>query len=175
MLQRFHTCRWLALWRKSQPGRDPASAGFSARLRVVHDEGWVSLELLLINRSDAAIWVEDATVALSDLVANWQTANPAGQAKHKILQNVGLLDTLRVSLAGAIYDAAGRPQDAYSCLVHTVVHYRFFDEWYRAELESCRIAMAALTVLNILRPRWYDKKLRQIKGLVDLRANERQT
>jgi hypothetical protein len=173
MLLDFHIFRWLGRWRKSQPDGDLVSADFSARLRVFHDDGWVSLELLLINRLDTTVWVEDATVALSDLEANWQTANPAGQARHKIRQNVGPLDTLRVSLAGAIYDAAGRPQDTYSCLVHTVVHYRLFDEWYKAELESCRIAMAALTVVNLLRPRWYREKIKQIKSLVDLRANER--
>jgi hypothetical protein len=172
MLNDFYTFRWLRRWRKSKPERDLASVDFSAQLKLFHDDGWVSLELLLINRSDTTVWVEDATVALSDLEANWQTANP-GQARHRIRQNVGPLDMLRVSLAGAIYDAAGRPQDTYSCIVHTVVHYRLFDEWCKADVKSCRIEMAALTVVNLLRPRWYHKKIKRIQGLGDLRADER--
>ena len=165
------TFRGLRRWRKSKPDQELASVDFSARLRLFHDDGWVSLELLLQNRSDSTVWVEDATVALSDLEANWQTTKP-GQVKHRIRQNVGPSDMLRVSLAAAIYDAAGRPQDTYSCIVHPVVHYRLFDEWCKAEVDSCRIEMAALTAVNLVKPRWYHKKIKRIQGLVDLRANE---
>ena len=172
MLLDTYRFRWFRPWRKTKCDANLALIDFSVRLRVFHDDGWVSLELLLINGSDATIWVEHATVALSDLEAKWQTTDPAAQTKHKIRQNLGPHDTLRISLAGAIYDAAGRPQGPYSSIVHTFVHYRLLDKWLVAEVESCRIEMAALSVLNLLRPRWYHKKIKVIKSLVGLRADE---
>jgi hypothetical protein len=81
--------------------------------------------------------------------------------------------TLSVSLARAIYDAAGRPKGLYSCLVRTNVLYRVFNEWCNAKLETYRVEMAALGALGLRTARLYDRKIKQISGPVDLTTPER--
>jgi hypothetical protein len=161
--------RW---WRKTKPERGGGRVDFSARLRIIHDDGWVSLELLLVNRSNVTVWVADATVVLTDLDTDWQAGISTGQARQAICQNVRPNDALSVSIAGAIYDAAGRPQGPYSCFVLTNVRYRVFDEWCDAQPEKCRVEMAALTAVAVHSASWYDKKMKHIKGPVDLTAKE---
>jgi hypothetical protein len=118
------------------------------------------------------VWVQEAAVVLVGLDATRQAADSTGQATFEVLQNVGPNDTLSVSLAGTIYDAAGRPQGAYSCLVSTNVRYRVFDDWFTAKLETYRVEMAALKVRGLQRARWYDKKIKQINGSVGLTTKE---
>jgi hypothetical protein len=156
---------WIRLlpWRqKNKAESKSAQIKFTPKLSITRDHGWISLELLLVNRSSWTVWVEEASVVLTDLDANWQTGIAPGQARQQILQNVSSHDSLSVSLARTIYDAAGRPQGPYSCLVLTNVRYRVFDEWYDAKLERCRVVMAALTVVGLRRASWYDKKIKQI-------------
>jgi hypothetical protein len=109
---------------------------------------------------------------LTALDAIWQTGVPTGQVIHNIRQNVVPGDALSVSLAAAIYDAAGRPQGPYSCFVSTNVRYRVFDEWCTAQLETCRVEMTALTVLGLRREHWYNRKVKQIKGRGDLTTHQ---
>jgi hypothetical protein len=125
-----------------------------------------------VNRSSWTVWVEEATVILADLDAIWQSEVAAVQARHEIRQNVGANDTLSVSLAASIYNAADRPQGKYSCLVLTGVRYRVFDEWCYAKLEICRVEMSGPTAVDLRSARWYDKKIKQINDSVDLTAKE---
>jgi len=118
------------------------------------------------------VWVEEANVVLIEFDSNWQTEVPTGQVNHKIRQNVVPGDALSVSLAAAIYDAAGRPQGPYSCLVSTNVRYRVFDEWCNAQLETCRVEMTALTVLGLRREHWYNRRIKQIKGRSELTTHQ---
>lgn len=123
--------QWIRLlpWREKNKAESiSAQVIFAPQLTTTHEDGWKDLELLLVNRSSWAVWVEDASVVLADLDANMQTVAPTGQSRHQILQNVGPGETLSVSLARAIYDAAGRPQGPFSCFVLTNVRYRVF-EW----------------------------------------------
>jgi len=160
-------------WRQNNHAESKsAQIKFAPKLRITRQDDWVYLELLLVNRSSWMVWVEEANVVLIDFDSNWQTEVPTGQVNHKIRQNVVPGDALSVSLAAAIYDAAGRPQGPYSCLVSTNVRYRVFDEWCNATLETYRVGMAALTVVSLHRARWYDKKMKHIRGQVDLTANE---
>jgi hypothetical protein len=138
-------------WRKTKPEPADSQTDFSALLRIFRQDGWVYLELLLINRSEVTVWVEKATIVLSELKANWQTTTSSGQAKHDILQNIGPDDTLRVSFVRALYDAAGRPQGKYSCLVSIKVRYRMGDEWFNQKLDTYRVEMAALTAFSLRR------------------------
>jgi hypothetical protein len=80
-----------------------------------------------------------------------------------------------VSLAASIYNAAGRPQGQYSCLVSTDVRYRVFDEWCYAELETCRVEMAGLTAVDLRRAHRDNKKIRQRNGPVDIATPERKS
>jgi len=167
----MHESIWIRLlpWkRKNKAESKSAQIKFFPKLITCRENGWLSLELLLENCSSWTVWVEEATVFLADLDAIWQSTDAAGQARHEIRQNVGANDTLGVSLAVAIYNAAGRPQGKYSCLVLTDVRYRVLDEWCDAKLETCRVEMAGLTVVGLHSARWYDKKIKQINRPVDL-------
>ena len=168
---------WIRLlpWRlENKAESKSAKIKFAPKLRITREDGWQYLELQLVNRSSWRVWVEEAKVVLADLEASLQTAIPPGQARHKILQNVNPNETLRVSLAAAIYDAAGRPQAPYSCLVFTHVRYRAFDEWCDAKLETYRVEMVALSVSGLHSARWYDKRIKQINGSVGLITPEHQ-
>jgi hypothetical protein len=152
---------WIHLlpWRKKiREESTPSQIKFVPKLRITRRDGWVHLELQLSNRSSWTVWVEEATVVLADLDANWQTAVPEGQVSHKIRQNVVQGDVLNVSLAAAIYDAAGRPQGKYSCLVFTEVCYRVFKVWCKAKLDPHRVEMAAHTVIDLRGVPTYAKK-----------------
>jgi hypothetical protein len=140
-------------WRKSKlaPGDSPTD--FSASLKVFRQDGRVYLELLLVNGSDYSVWVEEASIVLSELEANRRTSISTGQSELQILQNIGADETLRVSPIGAIYDAAGRPQGKYSCLVFASVCYRIDNEWFNHALDTYRVEMGALTVLRLRRTR----------------------
>ena len=167
---------WIRLlpWRQRNEGEsNRAKIKFEPKLRITRQDGWTYLELLLMNRSCWTVWVEEASVVLTDLDANLQTEVPTGQVIHKIRQNVVPGDALSVSLAAAIYDAAGRPQGPCSCLVSTNVRYCVFNEWCNVQLETCRVQMAALTVLGLRREHWYNRRIKQIKGRGDLTTHQR--
>jgi hypothetical protein len=166
------------LWTRFLPWRQKNKAEsksiqikFAPRLEITRKDDWVHLELLLVNRSSWTVWVEEASVALSGLDADLQTGIPAGRVNHIIRQNVVPGDAWSVSLAAAIYDAAGRPQGSYSCLVSTNVRYRVFDEWCSAQLETCGVEMRALTVLRLRREHWYNGRLKRIKGRDNLMSH----
>jgi hypothetical protein len=166
---------WIRLlpWRrKNKPESKSAQIKFAPKLEITREDGWVYLELQLTNRSGWTVWVQEADVVLIDLHAEWRTTVSNGQARYEILQNVGPNDTLSVSLARTIYDAAGRPQAVYSCLALTTVRYRVYDEWCNAKLPTYRVEMAALNVIDLHRARWYDKKTRQIDGSIGLTTKE---
>lgn len=162
---------WIRLlpWRhKNKAESKCAQIKFAPQLVFSRKDGWRYLELLLVNRSSWTVWVEEANIVLANLRAIWQTTTPAGEARYQILQNVGPNETLGVSLAVSIYNAAGRPQGRYSCLVLTNVRYRVFDEWCDVKLETSRVDMAGYTALDLRRARWYDKKVKRINDSVGL-------
>jgi hypothetical protein len=159
MAERF----WIHLlpWRRKNAVEAKfAQINFAPRLTITRDNGWTYLQLELVNRSNWRVWVEEASVVLTALNAEMQPDDPTGRAKHKLFRNVGPNQTLSVSLAETIYDAAGRPQGLYSCLVLTNVRYRVFDEWRNARLEPYRVEMKALTVVGLHSAGWYDKKIK---------------
>jgi hypothetical protein len=165
--------RFLPWRQKNRVESNATRIKFEPKLRITRQDSWAYLELQLVNRSSWTVWVEEASVVLADLHANFQSGVPTGQINHKILQNVVPTDALSVSLASAIYDAAGKPQGPYYCLVSTNVRYRVFDEWCNAQLETCRVEMTALTVHRLHSARrWYDKKIKQIKSSVSLKTKE---
>ena len=105
-------------------------------------------------------WVEEAKIVLTDLKVIWQTSIPTSQARREIRQNVRAHETLALSLARAIYYAAGRPQGTYSCLICIDVRYRLGEEWFNRTLDTHRVEMTGPAVLGLRRSRWYDKKVR---------------
>lgn len=60
----------------------------TSKLEITENDGWVSLNLLLVNRSNIRIWAEEATVALADLDATLQTSiATGGRFRNKIGSN----------------------------------------------------------------------------------------
>jgi hypothetical protein len=148
-------------WRRK--GRDETKAAqikFQPRLEIVREDGWADLSLLLVNQSSFAVWIEHVNIALADLKAVHQTTTPIGHFKQQTLQYVGAKETLCVSLANAVYDAAGRPQGPYTSLLLANVRYWVFDEWCDVLAGTCRIKMAAINVTDLHGARWYDKKMK---------------
>lgn len=166
---------WIRLlpWRQENKAESRcAQIKFGPKLVIRREKGWGYLELLLVNRSHWTVWVEEATVVLANLNALGQFEVAPEQARHEIRQNVQADDTLSVSLAVAIYNAAGRPQGPYSCLVRTDVRYRVHDKWCSAQLETCHVEMAGLVPLRVHNARWYEKKIKQVNGPGDLTTKE---
>jgi hypothetical protein len=158
--------------RKSKANSKAAQIKFAPQLAVTHDDGWTYLELQLVNRSSWTVWVEETSIVLADLNASMQTERPTGQGKHQIFQNVGPNETLSLCLARTIYDAAGRPQGPYSCLVLTNVRYHVFDEWCNVQLHTYRVEMAALSVVDLHSYRWYDKKMKRMNIRADFEMQQ---
>jgi hypothetical protein len=166
---------WIRLlpWRReNKADSNSAQIKFAPKLAINKENGWVYLELQLVNRSRWTVWVQEAAIVLIDLDAESRTTVSNGQARHEVLQNVGPNDTLSVSLARTVYDAAGRPQGSYSCLVSTKVRYRVFEEWCDATLETYRIEMSALKVRGLQKARWCDKKVKLSNSSVGLTREE---
>ncbi len=115
-------------WRRMSGAESTcAQIKFAPQLAISRDDGWNDLELRLLNRSSGTMWVEDASVVLANIDADRQAVVPSRQARHQILRNVGPNEILSVNLARPIYEAAGRPQGPFSCLLLAIVSYRVFN------------------------------------------------
>lgn len=148
--------------RKGKEETKAAQIKFRPELQIVRENGWANLSIVLVNESSFTVWIEHVNIALADLDAKHQTTVPIEHLKQEIGQDVGSRETLYVSLANAVYDAAGRPQGPYSCLLLTNVRYWVFDEWCDARATTCRISMAAINVVDLHGARWYDKKMNDV-------------
>jgi len=149
--------RW---WRKAGSESEHIEIKFAPELRINRQDGGGSLDLLLMNNAGLTVWVEEAIVALTHLDAIWQTSIPTGRARHEIRQNVRANESLELSLAGAIYDAAGRAQGRYSCLIFVVVRCHVGEEWFTKALDTYKLEMTGLKARSLHRSRWYEKKAR---------------
>jgi hypothetical protein len=131
---------------------DP-TRGFRPRIGFTRLDGMESLSLLLDNRSQNFVWAENIEVFLTDLSAEQQTAAPTCHEIQKIRQTVRGGDMLPISLAQAIYNAAGDPQRRYTCVLSSVLHYRIGEQWFEKEMETYRIRMTGLKASGIERER----------------------
>ena|ERR1700732_1343968 len=139
MVNAMSTSGLFRRWLKTKPEPEGFQIDLSAQVRLFRQDDGAYLELFLVNRSDVIVWVEEAVVVLSNLEANWQTSISTGQARLKILHNIRPNETLGVSLAGSIYEASGRPQGKYSCMIFTNIHFRVGDEWFNKTVDECKV------------------------------------
>lgn len=147
-------------WRRK--GSDETKAAqikFRPELQIIRENDWANLSLVLVNQSSFAVWVEHVIIAMADLDAIHQTTTPVEHLKQEILQKVEPKETLCLSLANAVYDAAGRPQGPYTCLLLANVRYWVFEEWCDVRAKTCRISMTAISAMDLHVARWYDKKM----------------
>jgi hypothetical protein len=145
----------LRIWRreKNRWKRD-TGVDFRPSIGFTRLDGWASLALLLVNKSNSNVWAEEIEIALTDLIANEQTSDVSGHEIHKIRQTVRPLDMLPISLMETIYKAAGKPQRKYSCVMSAIVRYRAGEEWFEKPMRPSRLKMAGLTVASSRRERW---------------------
>jgi hypothetical protein len=138
--------------RISQHAANP-KASFRPRIGFTRLDGMASVALLLVNESNAFVWAEEIEIFLADLEANEQVAEPSCHGRQKIRQTLGPTDMLPISLAEAIYRAAGKPQREYSCSLSAVVRYRIGEEWFEKIMETYRVGMMGLTASKLRRAR----------------------
>jgi len=145
----------LRVWLRSSDARDSKnrSDGFRPRIGFTRLDGMESLSLLIENETRTHIWAEEIEITLSDLVAVSQTAEPSFHEIQKIRQVVQPGDMLPISLAGAIYKAAGEPQRKHSSVLSSVIRYRIGEKWFERNLDSYKIQMIGLTASGVQRQR----------------------
>jgi len=131
-------------------------------IRIASFDGWASLELQIVNRSDVTVWIEGADLVLTDLDVNFQTALATGQDTHGIRQAIPPHESLSLSLTASLYEAAGRPQGPYSFIVLGTVHYRIGEQWADVNIRSHKIEMTALSVTRLQRVRSSGETPRQL-------------
>jgi hypothetical protein len=136
----------------------PIQIDFDPQLAITNADSLGSLDLQLVNRSNVTVWVEEATIVLTDLEADSQASLATGREKHKIRQPVGAHFTLSMSLAGAVYEAAGRPQGSYECVIVSNVRYRTGELWVEKPLLTYRLKMVALSAMALRKMRWFDRQ-----------------
>jgi len=137
------------LRRRNGADTSPGSSGFRPSIGFSRMDGMESLSLLLENKSDRHVWAEEIEISLSDLVAENQTSEAPLNGVQKIRQMVPPGDTLPISLAGAIYKAAGEPQRKHSSVLSSVLRYRIAEECLEMNLENYRIQMIGLTASGV--------------------------
>src|SRR5580704_1266138 len=114
----------LRIWRgRRRAGPEDKDADFRPSIGFTRQDGWQSVALLLENKSDTHVWTEEIEIGLTDLVADHQTSEASCQEIQKIHQTVQARDTLPISLVELIYNAAGRPQRKYSCVLSSIVRF----------------------------------------------------
>jgi len=142
------------LFRLRNRGTNDTGIDFRPSIGFTRLDGWVSLALLLENKSEINVWAEEIEIALTDLIADDQTSEASCHGIHKIRQTIQPQDMLPISLVETIYEAAGNPQRKYSCVMSAIVRYRAGENWFEKPMQPYRLNMAGLTVVNNRPERW---------------------
>jgi hypothetical protein len=152
---------------KSGTGKRGNGVDFHPNIGSAWQDGLKSVALLLTNKSDAHVWTEEIEISLRELAAEEQTSEASCREVHKIRHSVGPHDLLPVSLVETIYNAAGRPQRKYSCVMSSVVRFKVGENWFEEQLPAYRLRMLGLTVAGIRPER---KSAGDLKNQDNLRA-----
>ena len=143
------------IWRhKSNGSANDTGIDFRPSIGFTHMDGWASLALLMVNKSERNVWAEEIEIVLTDLVADDQTYEATYREIQSIRQAVQPQDMLPISLVETIYRAAGKPQTKYSCVMSAIVRFRAGEKWFERPLQPYRLKMAGLTIVSNHRERW---------------------
>ena len=141
------------IWRGKANRTSSLGTDFHPSIGFARQDAFKSIAILLFNKSDDAVWTEEIEIVLTELVANQQAATPSCHEVLKIRQAVPAHDMLPVSLVETIYNAAGRPQLRYTCVMSSMVRYRVDEEWFEEPMKIYRLKMAGLTVSGVRQDR----------------------
>jgi len=131
-------------------------------------DGFKSVALLLENKSETPVWTEEVEIELTNLKANQQTSEPSCHEVSKIRQMVSPTDLLPISLVETIYNAAGRPQRHYSCVLSSVVRFKIGEKSFEEQMPAYRVKMVGLTVASVRHEKKVAKDLKHHGTLQDL-------
>jgi hypothetical protein len=152
---------WVALkfWQDRAPSSEPVDpeVDVQAELKATRSQGWTFFNLVLLNRSRMRVSVVDVTFSIIDLVAKYRAHPSTKETTFKVRRFVQPGDLLCVDLVELFYNAAGRPQGAYSFVVATTIRYRAHGDLFTQPLPLCRVKMVALSPNVLQRIRWYGK------------------
>jgi len=133
------------------------------RLVVTLDRHAGSLNLSMVNRPLADIWAEEAEVSLIDVETEGETYTPA-PVTLKLCELIAPSEALHISLINTVYNAAGRPQGVYSCIISTKLRYRAHEISEGQPLEqsvpSYRATMIGLVPISLRQIGWLDRAIR---------------
>lgn len=152
---------WVALkfWQDRPPSSVPADpeVRVEAELKATRTQGWTFFNLMLLNRSRMKIAIVDATFSITGLVAKFQAFPATKETTYKVRRFVTPGDLMHFDVVEIFYNAAGRPQGAYSFIVATTIRYRAHGDLFTQVLPLCRVKMVALSPNALERVRWYNK------------------
>jgi hypothetical protein len=134
------------IWRGKVNRASDTGIDFHPTIGFARQDAFKSIAVLLFNKSDDIVWTEEIEIVLTELEANQQATTASCHEVLKIRQAVPAHDMLPISLVETIYNAAGRPQLRYSCVMSSVVRYRAGEEWFEEPMKIYRLKMAGLTV-----------------------------
>lgn len=152
---------FLALRSTLAPDYRNLQADARPRLVLTLDKAVDSLNVAVSSLSCVEVWVEEARVDLVDVETNGETYTPA-QAILKICEPVAPSETLHISLINTVYNAAGRPQGVYSCIISAALRYRTDQshEEFEQSFPPYRAKMNVLVPINLRRMERFDKPAR---------------
>jgi hypothetical protein len=154
-------CVWVQLLGGSRMIRWLQRTEFDVKpkLEITENNVWASLNLLLVNRSDIPIWAEQATVVLADCDTTLRISIATTQALHIICQLIRPQMTLTMSLAKAVYEAAGNSQGTYARIIKTTIRLRSGDRWYERVAQQRRLEMRALVPVSLRHLKHHEKSI----------------
>lgn len=158
------------IWRDKSNRANDTGIDFHPTIGFARQDAFKFIAVLLFNKSDDAVWTEEIEIVLTDLKANQQATTASCHEIHKIRQAVPAHDMLPISLVEAIYNAAGRPQLRYSCVMSSVVRYRAGEESFEEPMKIYRLKMAGLTVSEVRQDRKAGYKFKLKEKPQDLQA-----
>lgn len=146
--------------RKNRGLGKEAGAGFRPDIGFSGLDGMTSLSLLLTNKANTDIWVEDIEIFLGELDASFQAARPSYYGVQPIRESLGPGDQSSISLSALVYKAGGECQRWYSFVLSSVVRYRIGDQWLERRLSDYRVEMIGFITASLRRER---KTMRPIR------------
>jgi hypothetical protein len=127
--------------------------GVCASLELTPQDGWRLLNLAVVNRYDAKVWVERVAFVLTNLDADMQSGPASSSGALDVREFVRSGEALRVSVIEAVYNAAGKPQGVYTFRFSAAVSYRLGDAWLDSETPAYQVEMVRLSSMRLRRVR----------------------
>ena len=116
-------------------------------------DGMATLALLVSNKGETDIWIEEIEIFLSELEATFQSGVPSYHGIQSIRGQLSPGEKSSISLSTAIYKAGGQCQRWYSFVLSSVVRYRIGEEWRTKHLENYRVEMIGFITASVRRER----------------------